>query len=355
MNAKDLISHRLINQQIASTAFTKAEELVDWMIAIQSQDWNMAKWGIGLRLQKLVEADVEKAFNDGLILRTHVMRPTWHFVTPKNIRWLLALTAPRVKAFIAYYDRQLELDNKIFKRSNDTLAKILGGNNYLVRSDIEKELAKQKIKATGQRLGHLLIHAELDAVICSGPRKGKQFTYALLDEKAPVREKFDRAKSLAELTRQYFTSRGPATVQDFAWWSGLSIAEGREGVAMLKSKLEQVIINGQEYLWIPASLSRPKRPQSTFLLPDYDEYGISYKDRSAIFDEKNKKGLSRDGNIIFNHMIVINGVTAGTWQRKLTGKKLAVETALFTEVNKTQKALLDKAVKKYVSFFDQPV
>jgi hypothetical protein len=349
MTPTQLISHRLINQQITATSHKQPHELVDWMVAMQSQDWAMAKWGIGLRLSKLKEADVEKAFNEGSILRTHVMRPTWHFVTPQNIRWLLALTAPRVKAFIAYYDRQLELDKKVFKRSHDVLAKALGGENFLTRNALQAIMQKAKINATGQRMGHLLIHAELDAVICSGPRQGKQFTYALMDERAPVKEKFDKNKALANLTQQYFISRGPATVRDYAWWSGLGITEAREGIALLASKLEKETINGEEYFYTDSAKFR--NVKASFLMPDYDEYGISYKDRSAIFGDMASKKLKRDGNPIFNHIFVIDGVAAGTWQRKVKGKKTVIETAPFSPLNAAKQRTLDKAVKRYEAFF----
>ncbi len=351
MTSNQIISRRLINQQIASTSYKQPHELVEWMVAMQSQEWAMAKWAIGLRLRKLKDADIEKAFNEGSILRTHVMRPTWHFVTPKNIRWLLALTAPRVKAFIAYYDRQLELDKKVFKRSHDILAKALEGGNFLTRNALQAVIQKAKIKATGQRMGHLLIHAELDAVICSGPRQGKQFTYALMDERAPAKEKFDKNTALVNLTMQYFTSRGPATVHDFAWWSGLSITEAREGINLAASRLEKESINGQEYFYTGDS-SKPRSVKASFLMPDYDEYGISYKDRSAIFQEMADKKLKRDGNPIFNHIFVIDGVAAGTWQRKIKGKRIVIETAPFTPLSATGKRALEKAVNRYQDFQD---
>jgi hypothetical protein len=351
MTPGHLINLRLHNQQIATTDFNEPHQLVNWMIAMQSQDWAMAKWGIGLRLPGLKDTDVEKAFNEGTVLRTHVMRPTWHFVTPSNIRWLLALTAPRVKAFVAYYDRQLQLDNKIFKRSNDVLAKALEGGKFLTRAALQSFLQKSKIKVDGTRMGHMLMHAELDAVICSGPRQGKQFTYALLDERAPAKEKFDRQKALVTLTKQYFTSRGPATIQDFTWWSGLSITDVKEGISLVAPKPEHEMINGHEHYFVPASSNIKKKANATFLLPDYDEYGISYKDRSAIFDKKNAKGMSRDGNLLFNHMIIINGMAKGTWQKTQKGKAIAIKTTTFEPLNKTAQAALDKAVKRYVSFY----
>ncbi len=145
--------------------------------AVQSQDFAGAKWAIGLRTNGLTEADVERAFTDGSILRTHVMRPTWHFVTPADIRWLLALTSPRVRALLAYNDRQLEIDKVTLKKSDDVLAKTLQGGKQLTRLELGEALQKNKINTDDLRLTHLVMHAELSGVICSGARQGKQFTY----------------------------------------------------------------------------------------------------------------------------------------------------------------------------------
>lgn len=185
MTTSDIIRYRLINQQIAETKFKKPQEIVAWLAAMQAQDFAMAKWAIGLRLPGSKDADIEKAFNDGVILRTHLMRPTWHFVAPADIRWMLALTAPRVNVANAFMYRKLELDNKIFKRSNDILVKTLQGGKQLTRAILKTALERKKIVADGLRLGYLMMRAELDGIICSGARQGKQFTYALLDERAP--------------------------------------------------------------------------------------------------------------------------------------------------------------------------
>jgi hypothetical protein len=126
-----LITRRLFNQQIAETHFTKPEEIVTWLGAMQAQEYAMSKWSIGMRIPSLKDADVEKAFNEGAILRTHVLRPTWHFVTPADIRWILALSAPRVHVFNAFAYRYAGLNKKIFKKCNDVLAKSLQGGKFL--------------------------------------------------------------------------------------------------------------------------------------------------------------------------------------------------------------------------------
>jgi len=320
MKNADLINYRLINQQIAETKFKKPHEITGWLAAMQAQDFAMAKWAIGLRLPGLYDADVENAFNDGTILRTHLMRPTWHFVTPADIRWMLALTAPRVNAVSAYYYRKFELDNKVFKRANDTLTKTLQGGKQLTRTTLKSALDRAKINADGLRLGYIMMRAELDGIICSGARQGKQFTYALLDERVPPAKILDREEALSELTNRYFTSRGPATVQDFVWWSGLTMKEAKEGVASLKQHFLQQVINGQNYIFAPnvSENNSARAIQTTFLMPDYDEYGISYKNRSALFQLHDKNiPVERQGENTYYHMIVIDGLIAGTWRRTI--------------------------------------
>jgi hypothetical protein len=207
---------RLHNQLLSRTEFTEPEQVVAWLGAVQAQDYAGAKWALGLRLANATDAAIEEAIDRGRILRTHVMRPTWHFVTPADIRWMLELTAPRVRALLAYNDRQLGLDQVTFKKSSAVLEKALQNNQQLTRGELTPILEKAGIAVEGLHLGQLLTHAELDGLVCSGPRKGKQFTYALLEERAPEARLLEREAALAELSRRYFHSHGPATLQDFA-------------------------------------------------------------------------------------------------------------------------------------------
>src|SRR5204863_2843961 len=172
MTNAELIRYRLFNQQIAESKFTEPKQIVQWMVAMQAQEYAMAKWSVGLRLPGSTDAMVEKAFTDGEILRTHLMRPTWHFVTPGDIRWLLKLTAPRVDSINAFTYRQQELDTKVFKRSNDIVAKTLEGGKHLLRTELQTVLKQKKIVAEGVRLSALMMKAELEGIICSGPRRG---------------------------------------------------------------------------------------------------------------------------------------------------------------------------------------
>ena len=222
MKDLDILHLRLRNTGLSASPFKTPEDAVAHLGAVQAQDFAAAKWAVGMRMQKATDENVEKSFNESKFLRTHVMRPTWHFVLPEDIRWMLELTGPRVKRILAPYDQKLEITKEVLSKSQVVIEKALEGKKNLTRAELADHLEKKMLPARGQRLAHILAYAELNALICSGPRKGKQFTYALLEEIVPKRKKLSREEALAKLALKYFTSHGPAQNRDFAWWSGLS-------------------------------------------------------------------------------------------------------------------------------------
>jgi len=351
MTNLDIAQQRLHNQLITRQTLRKPEDVVRWLGAVQAQDYGAAKWALGLRMQNSTDDIIEQAFADGTILRTHVMRPTWHFVAPADIRWMLALTAPRVQAAIAYYDRTLGLDDAALTKSNVVLAKALQGGKQLTRAELVPLLQQAGI-ATGnlQRIGHIIMHAELDGIICSGARRGKQFTYALLDERAPQARTLDHDEALAEFARRYFTSHGPATLQDFVWWSGLSTADARTGLEMVKPQLMQEAVDGQAYWFSMSTYPTKDISQSAFLLPNFDEYIVGYTDRSAIFDASHIQKLDARGNVLFNHTIVLDGRVVGTWKRTLKKDAVILTPTLFTPLNKAESRAFAASAHRYGEF-----
>jgi hypothetical protein len=340
------------NERLIGTPFAKPEEVVRWFGAVQSQEYPDAKWGVGQRVRRCTDADVEEALQEGRILRTHVMRPTWHFVMPADIRWMLALTAPRINRAMSYYNRILELDDETFARSNAAIRKALKGGKHLMRKELGAALARAGIVASGQRLGHLVMRAELDAVICSGPRRGKQFTYALLDERAPATKPLSREKSLTELATRYFTSHGPATAQDFSWWSGLTVTDAKKGIELAGVTEEE--IDGKSYWAFPSkSTARGKEPL-VHLLPPYDEYFIAYKDRSALSDPAVMKRRAKEGSLDRGVMF-LNGKIVGGWRRVLEKDSLVVRTRLLASLNRAETKALRAEVERYARFLGLPL
>ena len=353
MTNLDIAHRRLYNQQLAQQRFEKPEDVVGWLGAVQSQDYAGAKWAVGQRVPGAVDEDLEKAFTEGAILRTHLLRPTWHFVLPTDIRWMLTATAPRVNALSAYYYRQHGLDDAVFARTNDLIARALEGGKQLTRPELMSALEQGGIDpGNGIRRSYIVIRAELDAVICSGARRGKQFTYALLDERAPKRRTLERDEAVAELVRRYFTSHGPATVQDLIWWSSLTVAEAKAGIEMVKSELEQEVIEGRTYWSSSSTPTVPPTKESSpvaYLLPNYDEY-ISYKDRSAMSDDAHGGRMDPEKNIVFPHMIIMDGRMVGTWKRTLTKSAVVIETSLFRSLAMAEMDALEDAVERYGQF-----
>jgi hypothetical protein len=353
MNTDELLLRRRVNQQLANTRFSEPHEIVAWLGAMQAQEYAMSKWAIGLRLRSATDAAVEAAVNEGTILRTHVLRPTWHFVTPADIRWMIELTAPRVRAVMAYTEKSAGVDRALFRRTNALFGKLLRGGNHLTRTALQAEAARAGIELKGQQLGHCLMQAELEGLICSGPRVGKHFTYALLDERAPATKSKTRSAALAELARRYFASRGPATAHDFAWWSGLTVTDAKAGIDSLGAEFAHESIGGKHFVF-PAATTPTRRDEKSptiFLMPDYDEYGIAYKDRSAL------SGLSRTANplgkmeLTFNRMIVIDGRIEGTWQRTEARGEIVVEAVPFAPLSKPKREALTKAAGRFGAFF----
>jgi len=350
MTTHDIVLQRLLQQQLTAQRFRKPEALVHYMGAIQAQEYAQAKWAMGLRLPGLTDTDAEAAFNAGRILRTHVLRPTWHFVAPQNIRWMLQLTAPRVHAFNAFMYRKQELDTPLFLRCCKLIESAVRDRQYKTRSEISKLLAAEGIVSDTIRLSCIIMYAELEGLICSGPRAGKQFTYALLEERVAPVAALSKEEALAALSLCYFTARGPATVQDFAWWSGLTLKEARAGVSSLPDSFVHSSQDGQTYIHKPLSKAAKSRLEPvTFLMPDYDEYGISYKDRSALFPMAQQRGKAS----VYDHMIVVDGVAGGTWKLLRKGSRISVETKLFASVTKVQRVAVAAAVDAYLAFADQ--
>lgn len=258
------------------------------------------------------DARIERAFDQGQILRTHVMRPTWHFVAPADIRWMLELTAPRVHSRMAPYQRHLGLDRVTHVRAAAIFERALGDGRHLTRAELGTHLARRGIVTDGIRLAHLAMYAELEGVICSGPRRGREFTYALLAERAPEAQRLSRDEALAEITLRYFRAHGPATVRDFVWWSGLTTADAKRGLEMNRARRE--VVEGRTYWTIGRSPVAAPRQSGVHLLPIYDEYLVAYRDRDAVPHAASTIETRPRVFVTFQHALLIDGQVAGTWK-----------------------------------------
>ena len=350
----ELLTARLRNQQLIESKRRTAAEVVSSLCAMQAQDYPAAKWGIGLRAPGLQDADVEQAFNEGAILRTHVLRPTWHFVTPEDIRWLLALSAPRIHAVNAYYYRQAGLTAKTFDKSCAMIHRVLDGGKSMTRAELAVYLRRAKVAADGLKLSYLMMFAELEGVICSGPRRGKQFTYALLDERVPANKPRSREEALGELATRYFSSHGPATIRDFAWWSGLTIKDAQQAADSVAKGIEKSRIDGVSYWGAPGTRTAPIVSGGAFLLPNYDEYLIAYKDRAPVVDSARAANIvARSNSALANHL-VIDGRLAGSWSRTISANAVLIEVAPYKKLTPAHSRAVEASADCYGEFLGLP-
>ena len=344
---------RLQKQYLEKPSHGEPEDVVSHLMAMQAQDYFGALWAVGMRLAGGKVEKVEDAFMEGRILRTHVMRPTWHFVSPEDIRWLIKLTAPSVHQANAYMYRQQMLDKTIFSKANKIIEQTLRDEKQLTREELGAELSKQGIKAKGVRLAYIVMQAELEALICSGPRHGKQFTYSLLDERAPITTKMpDMEEALSDFALRFFSSRGPAAVNDFPYWSGLKLTIAKAGLESVKQQLESSQIDGKEYWFSPPFRKSSKTALEALLLSNYDEYGMSYKDKGAFVNDTKAGSLF---DYAYSHLLIIDGKLAGSWRRERTKVGITIHLKLLNRPANEEKKLVKKAAEKYGEFLGQPV
>ena len=348
----DIARIRLASQQIAGTTLGTVKDMVAWMGAMQAQDYPMAKWALGVRLPGSTDQVIEAALDAGEIIRTHLLRPTWHFVSADDVYWLLELTAPHIKASIKSRHKELELSEAILAKSNVVIGKAFRDQEHLTREQIKVELEKAQIATDNNRLSHLLLWAELEGIVCSGAVKGGKQTYALLEARVPKTRSLTKEEALAALAQKYFASHCPATLHDFTWWSGLSAGDAKRALEMVKADFISETIASQTY-WLPGSYSTsPPGQEAAVLLPAYDEFIISYRDRStALSPGSHSKTISENG--LFRPVIVVNGQVMGIWKRAIKKDQVMVETELFEQLDQTTQGWIEKASLHYARFLEK--
>lgn len=348
----DIVYQRLRNQRIAGETFSTPAEAVERLGAVQAQDFFGGLWGVGLRVPGATQDSVERALVERKIVRTWPMRGTLHFVAAADVRWMLRLLTPRVRAGAGGRHRQLELDEATFARSETLFRRALDGGRQLTRGAMRDVLEAGGVSTAGQRGIHILGHLAQKGVLCHGAREGKQQTFVLLDEWVPESRSLERDEALEELARRYFTSRGPATIQDFAWWSGLTMTDARAGLDGAQPYLVREQIEGREYWLSPSATDVEIGSPTAFLLPAYDEYAVAYRDRSAILDPDL---ASQMGNGIFSPIVVVNGRVVGTWRRTLKKDAVAVSTKLLGTLSRAETEALEAAKERYGAFLGRKV
>lgn len=351
MNEKDVAHLRLHNLHLSGTFFDAPEHVVEHLVAVQSQDYGPAKWSIAQRARGVRDAQVDEAFARGAILRTHVLRPTWHFVLPSDIRWLLDLTGPRVRRQMSYYDRRLGIDDEVSRKSTRLIVKALKREGMMTRTELADALEKGGLEARGQPLNHLVMNAELSAAICSGGLRGKQHTYALLEERAPDARRLSREDALAELTLRYFGGHGPATVKDMRWWSGLTMNEIKSGLEMVRPELSSETVAGATYWFADGPLPRRPRAPAAHFLQAYDEYVVGYAESRLLMDHAKLASTVlptlAEG---WSGVVIVGDQVSGHYKRTLTKSTLGLDVTLYRALKAPESKAIRVAADRWGAF-----
>ena len=346
--------YRLYNQHIIHNTVKEPYDIVRRMGAIQAQDYLAALWAIGLRVEGANETAIEQAIAERSIVRTWPMRGTLHFVAAADIRWILDLLGPRMIARAAGRYLQLGLDEDTFARSRDLFVIALQGNRQLTRAAMYQVLENANISTAGQRGIHILGRLAQEGLLCFGERQGKQFTFALLSEWIPQAKSLPREQAQAELALRYFSSHGPAMLEDFVWWSGLTSSDARAALDMAKPRLASEVIDGRTY-WLPISVpALGVEPIIAHLIPAFDEYLVGYKDRSAVLDPQFFLRTNAGGGML-NPTILIDGQVLGTWKRTFKKGAVVIKPEWFTELTNDQLDAFNIASENYGAFLQLPV
>jgi hypothetical protein len=343
-----LILQRLANQRLLASASDDVPAAVAWLGAVQAQNFAGAKWSLAERTTGCGDAVIQQAFNDGDILRTHALRSTWHFVTPADIGWMLTLTGPRMQQSNVHVYGQFELDAQTRSRARRLIARALKDGSALTRAELAAALQRGGINPTGPRLGLITIDAEISQMMCSGPLRERQITYARWDTRVPPTRSVTREEALAALTRRYVASHGPATAHDFAWWSGLSIGDVRLGIELLGETIERSRVGDTEYWSMPSARPRRRRATVAHLLPTYDEYLIGYKNREIV-------GSSSLARSEFMNHVIVDGVVLGAWGQTVGRAGLKIDAQLRRRLTPVERSALNRAAARYGEYVGLPV
>jgi hypothetical protein len=347
MTPKELIRRRLQNQLLSSAGLGSPAEVVSHFGAMQAQDYFMAKWAVALRMDDANHPLIENAIQSGEIIRTHILRPTWHFVSRHDIRWMMRLSAPYVKKATQYVDRNVGLTDALFRKAWKIIEPNFKQASSLTKEDIMSILAKRKVEMDNMLAAQFIMRAEIDMLLCNGVRKKKDTAYALFDEVVPASAEITKEEALAKLAFTYFKSRGPATMKDFIWWSGLRATDAKLAASAQGKTLLRVMVNDLEYLYFDSG-TKPANKLTSLLLPPYDEYMVGYYNGRDIAFSDSSVEKADVGNGIFKPIVLMDNTVAGIW-RKVKKKPFAEMEALNTPPDDLD-TKLSRQLKRFTLF-----
>lgn len=350
MNTTELLHIRLYNQLLTTHELKETQEIVAWMGAMQAQMLDLARWAIGTRLENKTVKDIDEALNTGKVIRTHILRPTWHFVSAEDIHWMYDLSNARLKPVYQSYAKQSGADIAFINRTIPLLEKALLDGKHLTKTEISEVLQTQSITLDTTHLNMLIHFAEMEGIVVNGRLNGNKQTYTLLGEWAPRKHTLSKEEALERLARRFFTSHAPATINDFAWWSGLSLTECKQAIELIKGDFVSETINSRTF-WMKKDLKVPPTSEhSALLLPPFDEFVVSYKDRSELIaDHHYSKVMTKNG--IFSPTLMLNGEIIGSWKKTIKKGVPQIELSYFEKTPKHIQQLFEPERKRLERFY----
>ena len=344
----DIARWRLRSQNLVAPYAASAEAVVGGLLAVQAENPSQSAWAVAARTAKPMQTDLAAALDDGRVLRTHVLRPTWHFVRADDIGWLLDLTGPRVKRVTGLQLREAHgLDEPAIAAAMDQVTEALASRPGLTRAQLADELRDRGVPITGQMLMLLLAHAELHGLVCSGSPRDGEHTYALLADRVPGVRRLGRAEALAELALRYFTGHGPATDRDLAYWATLTLTDVRTGLAQVRQHLETFEHDGRTYWHAPADVPAGPQEPAGHLLQILDETYRGYQDSRWVLDSGGHVPRAREAT---TGMALVDAQIVATMRRTVTKDRVTFDLRPYRPLRPPESNALGRAANRYGAY-----
>lgn len=340
---------RLHSQGLAGARSRDDTEAVRRLLGVQAENHDQAMWAVATRPTAPDRARFERLFDDGAVLRTHVLRSTWHFVTA-DVRWLLELTEPRIRPQYRQAQAEEGLTDGDVDRSREVIARALAGGVHLTRDEVGERLGAEGIAARGRRLAVVLAHAELDGLVCSGARRGRHHTYALLSERVPTSRRLDGDEALAQLVLRYVTGHGPVTERDVAYWATLTLADVRAGLQAVADSLERFELDGRTY-WHAGGPPARIDSDRAHLLQILDELYRGYQDSRWVLDADHLLPRGREAIL---GMAVVDGQVIGRVRRRVDRSAIRFDVHELRPWTAEERRRVDDAADRHGRFFARP-
>jgi hypothetical protein len=355
MKSNDIVALRMRSQQLTGQHATTAAEVVSRLGAMQAQDYAGTLWSVGMRMQEgsaeATEAGMERALAEGNIVRTWPLRRTYHVAAAEDVRWMLALLAPRALAGAKGRRLGLGIDDATLDKARTVVLEALADGVPRTRDNLLAYMDEAGIQTAGQRGIHILVNMAQSALICMGPRAGKEYTFVALDAWVPHAPPLAREEALGRLATRYFSGHGPATIKDFVWWAYITVADARAGIDAAGQAIEKVAVGKTEYWMAAGAMDTGASPvPHALLLPGFDEYFLGYSDRSAVMDAEHAEHLQPGANGMFKPALLVDGRVAGIWQKKVTKKDMTVSVEPFAPLAAATKEAVAAQAARFGEF-----